>query len=207
MAGESVFTGLVSAALKGSAASRQRKESQRIFNEIGELRPETVSQEQLDNKKQAEINAQNGLPSEQYNLAMRNIKRQQMQALQASQDRGMAGSLIPAIQSATNDATLNLDAKNAAARLNNQKYLGAVNNNIASTKVRIYQNYLANYLRQQDYARKLQYAAQKNKDAAIESGVGGLVSMGGMMGGSGSGGSFSGFGGGSMGSSGASGSW
>ncbi len=186
--GTGVFTGLVSAAIKGSTATAQRKESKRIFKEIGEFKPETVSQEQWDNQKQAEINAQNGLPSEQYNQAMRNIQRQQMQALSGAQDRRMAGSLIPAIQENSNNAIGSLDAKNAMARLNNQKFLAGVNNQIASTKGRIYQGYLANFLRQQDYARKLQYAAQQNKNSAIESGVGGLTSLGGMMGGGSSGG-------------------
>lgn len=201
--GTGFFTSLVSAALKGSAASRQRKESKRIFKEIGEFKPETVSQEQWNNQKQAEINAQNGLPSEQYNLAMRNIQRQQMQALSGAQDRHSAGMLIPAIQENSNNAIGSLDAKNAAARLSNEKYLGTVNNQIASTKGRIYQGYLANFLRQQDYARKLQLAAAQNKDSAIESGVSGITSLGGMMGGGSSGGG----GGGSFGGAGASGSY
>ncbi len=173
----------------GTALAGAKKTALDELPKIGEAESQIgTNQEQLNNQKQAEINAQNGLPSEQYNLAMRNIQRQQMNALSRSQDRRSAGALIPAIQDNSNMATLNLDAKNAEARLGNQRYLGSVNNQIAGTKGRIYGNYLANYLRQQDYARKLQYAAAKNKDDAIESGVGGLVSFGGMMGG-GSGGS------------------
>ncbi len=191
--GTGLFTGLVSAGIKGSTASAQKKEYKRILRDIGEFKPDVVSQEQWDNKKQAEINANNGLPSEQYNLAMRNIQKQQMQAIQGAQDRRSGGMLIPAIQANSNAANLALDSKNAGARLDNQRYLGNVNNQIANKKWQIYQGYLANFLRQQDYARKIQAAAIQNQNSAIESGVGGLTSLGGMMGGGSSGG-----GGGSM---------
>lgn len=198
--GAGLFTSLLGAALKGSASSAQGKESRRIMNLIGEMPPETVSPELLENQTQARIGAQVGLPSEQYNLAMKNIQRQQMNAIKGAQDRRMAGSLIPGIQQVTNDATLKLDAENARTRMNNQNRLMGVNSEIGRKKGEIYRNYIQNYyIPNKNYALALKGAAYQNKIGAIEQGAGGVANfIGGMGGGSGSGGGSIGGGSGGM---------
>lgn len=100
--------------------------------------------------------AATGLPSEQYNLAMKNIQRQQLQALRGTQDRRGGLGLISGIQTGTNDATAKLDSENAAARQNNLFRL-------ASWKDKIWQNNIKDkYTRDYDYAMKLKGMGNQN---------------------------------------------
>ena len=204
--GTGLFTNLLGAALKGTAASAQRKEARKIMQKIGEMPPETLAPELLENKANAEIYAKAGMPSEQYNLAQKNIRNQQLNSIVSAQGRRSAGMLIPGIQQATNDAMLKLDSENARMRMGNRDRLTRVNDQIGNRKGQIYRNYLQNYyLPNLNYARALNGAGYQNAISGIEQGVGGIASaMGGSGGGSGSSGLF---GGGSFGSSGASGSW
>lgn len=68
--------------------------------------------------------ASEGLPSEQYTQAMRNVQRQQNAAISQAQDRRGALGVIGKTQQASNDAMLNLDVANAKARQQNQMRLG-----------------------------------------------------------------------------------
>lgn len=184
-----LVSSLIGAAIKGSTGGAQRKEARRIMQRIGEMPPETIAPELLENQTLARINATQGLPSEQYNLAMKNIQRQQMNAIKNAQDRRMAGALISGIQSNTNDATLKLDAANANARMNNQKTLMGVNSQIGQRRGQIYRNYLQNYyLPNLNYARALNGAGFQNSASAVDQGASGIVNfisgMGGNSGGS-----------------------
>ena len=206
LGGSGLFTALLGAAIKGTTASAQRKEARKIMQKIGEMPPETIAPEMLENKTNAEIAAKTGTPSEQYNLAAKNIRSQQLNAVMSEQGRRSAGMLIPGIQQDTNDAMLKLDSENARMRMGNRDRLTRVNDQIGNRKGQIYRNYLQNYyLPNLNYARALNGAGYQNAISGIEQGVGGIASaMGGSGGGSGSSGLF---GGGSFGSSGASGSW
>lgn len=57
-----------------------------------------------------------GLPEEQYQAALQNIYRSQSAGLGALRDRRSALAGVPALQQTTNDALLNLNAKDADAR-------------------------------------------------------------------------------------------
>ena len=173
-----LFSSLVGAALKGTAAGAQRKEARKIMQKIGEMPPETIAPEMLENKTQAQIGAQTGLPSEQYNLAMKNIQRQQMQAINGAQNRRMAASLLPSIQAATNDSTLKVDANNAATRMGNRRTLMDVNNRIGVRRGQIHSNYLQNYyIPNLNYARSLNGAGYQNAIAGVDQGVSGIASF------------------------------
>ena len=67
--------------------------------------------------------ASEGLPSEQYSQAMRNIQSQQASSIAAAQDRRAALGMIGRTQNITNNAVGNLDARNAEARANNIRRL------------------------------------------------------------------------------------
>lgn len=125
--------------------------------------------------------AATGLPSEQYNQAMKNIQRNQLVALRGSQDRRSGVALISNIQQGTNDATLNLDAKNAEARQSNQFRL-------ASWKDKVWQhNVRDKYNRDYDYAMKLKGMGNQNLYGGVDQIAGGaaLGASGGLFGGGG----------------------
>lgn len=201
-----LFSSLAGAAIKGTTASAQKKEARKLMAKIGEMPQETIAPELLENKTIASIAATEGLPSEQYAMAQKNIKRNEMAAIRGAQDRRMAGGMITGIQDNTNNATLKLDATNANARMNNQKGLIQANQNISRMRKMIYDNYInKNYLPTLNYARALRGAGQQNANAALDQAISGIAGSMGSMGGGGGGG-FS-FGGGSFGGGGASGSW
>lgn len=112
--------------------------------------------------------ASEGLPSEQYANAMKNIQRQQATALSAANDRRGGLATIAKTQALSNDATGNLDAQDAAARMQNQRILGSYRDKAWGIKDRN---------RQEDraYAYGLIGSGNQNKAAGfdkITSGVG-----------------------------------
>ncbi len=68
--------------------------------------------------------AAEGLPSEQYAQAMKNINRNQVAAMGSAQSRRAGVGMIGKVQQGTNDATGDLDVANAKARQQNQLRLG-----------------------------------------------------------------------------------
>lgn len=99
---------------------------------------EGMPSEVTQNQALAQGMAGQGLPSEQYNKAMQDIQRSQLLALRSSQDRRGATGLISSVQGGTNDATVNLNARDAAMRVQNQRNLMAVNNQVAGWKHNLY---------------------------------------------------------------------
>ena len=127
--------------------------------------------------------AATGLPSEQYNLAMKNIQRNQLAVLRGSQDRRGGLGLISGIQTGSNDATEKLDAQNAAARQQNQFRL-------ASWKDRVWQNNIKDkYNRDYGYAMSLKGMGNQNTWGGFDQilGAGATAAGNGMFGGSGGG--------------------
>lgn len=131
--------------------------------------------------------AAEGLPSEQYQQAMRNIQRQQMASIAQAQDRRMGLSAIAGTQQRTNDASLNLDALNAKTRQQNQFRL-------AGYKDKAWQwNVQNKYQRDYNYGMQLLGAGNQNTMAGIDkigAGIGYLAGGGAFKGlfGGGSGG-------------------
>jgi len=111
--------------------------------------------------------AYEGMPSEQYALAQKNIDRNNVNAMFQSNNRRGGLGLIPRILQSTNDAYLKLDANNAAVRNNNLKTLMGVNSDIGA-----YQNkkFEADY----NYGQSLIGAGNENTDNAIDNAIGGL---------------------------------
>lgn len=101
---------------------------------------ENMPSEIKRNQQLAEIRANTGLPSEQYNNAMKNIQRQQLITLRRAQDfgGGKALSILGGVNQQGNDAVGNLDAQDAQMRVNNEGQLMNVNNNVANWKSQLF---------------------------------------------------------------------
>jgi hypothetical protein len=128
-----------------------------------------IPNEVLQNQKQAELNARQGLPSEQYNQGMQNIARQQNSALQRATDRRGGLLAVAGTQQAGNDATLNLDVANANARLKNQNTLYGVNNQVAGYRDKAFQiNQMQPYQQNYNYAMGLLGAGNQNLVGGID---------------------------------------
>lgn len=103
------------------------------------------------NQQIAQNAANEGMPSEQYQAAQRNIQRNQAAALSAaSTTPGGAVNNVGAIQQASNDATGNLNAQSAEMRRQNIGQLIGVNQQAASWKDKLFdwnqrQKYIQNY--------------------------------------------------------------
>lgn len=174
--------GLVS----GVAGLFQRRSAKKMLNSL--QRPGyTIPEEIKRSQKMAEMSAQEGLPSAQYNKAMQNIQRQQSNAVSAASDRRSALMAIPAAQQAATDATLNLDVADANARLQNQKTLYGQNAIMGQYKDKAFQiNQMQPFQEKQQYAQSLLGAGNQNLVGGIDKALGGAGSMlfGGGMGGS-----------------------
>lgn len=103
------------------------------------------------NQQIAQGAANEGMPSEQYQEAQKNIQRNQNAAVSAASTApGGAVRNIGAIQQASNDATGQLNAQSAEMRRQNRGELYAANNTAASWKDKLFdwnsrQKYIQNY--------------------------------------------------------------
>lgn len=130
---------------------------------------EQLPQEVVANQRLAEQRAAEGLPSEQYNQAMKNIQRQQLMALRGAHDRRGGLGVLSGIQQGTNDATLNLDVANANARLNNQRQLMNVNSQTANWKSQLFNaNVRDKYNRDYNYGMGLVGMGNQNLVGGID---------------------------------------
>jgi hypothetical protein len=203
MPGEEAAISAISQGVSGLANQiiglKQRKQGKKLLREIGDSPVEQMPSEVLQNQEQARINANTGLPSEQYNQAMKNLQRQQMMALRGAQDRRGGLLTLAGNEQGYNDALLNLDAKNAQARLQNQNTLYGVNNNVAGWKHRLFQNNVADkWNRKYQYAMSLLGAGNQNASTGIDQfAAGGMRGLQGMNFGGGGSNSGSNLGGGS----------
>jgi hypothetical protein len=182
LGGGQLLGGLVSG-LFGSSQKRQGKHLLANSPHLGyEIPPEAI-------QASAE-----GLPSEQYAQAMKNIQAQQAQALSAAGDRKSGLAAIAKTQAITDNAVGDLDARNAAARMQNQQRLVGFRDKAWDVK---------NRQREEDraYAYGLMGAGNTNISSGIDKGIAGLGYAGyGLFGGDGMGGMSSGGGGSDYGS-------
>lgn len=147
---------------------------------LGQGRPtQQVPLAVRENQDIARNQALQGLPSQQYEQAMKNIQRQTNQAIASSQDRRAGIGLIGSIQQRQNDAVGQLDAQSAAARQQNIKQLLGVNNTVGG-----YQNQAFDWNQKQKYQQNYNYGMQllgagnQNIVGGIDKGVAGLMRSG-----------------------------
>lgn len=146
---------------------------------------ESIPKEVFQNQEQAKINANTGLPSEQYNQAMKNIQRQQLFALKSANDRRGGLGLISGLNAQGNNAIENLDVANAKQRLANEQTLMNVNNQVAGWRDKVWDwNTRQKYIRDYNYAMALKGQGNQN----LYSGLDKLAAGGGQLLGSGFGG-------------------
>lgn len=132
-----------------------------------------------ENKAQAELDANTGLPQEQYNNSIKNLQRNQMAALSSGADRRTGLSLITALNDNANNATADLDAADAQARLQNKRQLQTVNNNYGQWQNKVWQNNVKEpFERDREYAMSLKGQGGSNIVSGADSLVSGGLSYG-----------------------------
>jgi len=185
-AGGLATAGIASAAsglISGITGLFQKHKANKLLSRLN--RPQyTIPNEIMQNQKQAELNARQGLPSEQYQQGMQNIARQQNTALQRASDRRGGLLAVAGTQQMGNDATLNLDVANANARLKNQNTLYGVNNQVAGYKDKAFNiNQMQPYQQDRQYALGLLGAGNQNLTGGIDKiASGALMGIGGNKG-------------------------
>lgn len=153
---------VIGGTIKALVGIGQKKKGNKLLNSL-QYPTEAVPAEEIENQNIARQQAATGLPSEQYAQAMRNIQRQQLLAIQSSQNRRGGIGSIAGIQQGTNDATLNLDAADARQRIANQNNLMNVNNRLASWKDKVWQNNIKDKYNR-DYAYGMGLVGQGNQN-------------------------------------------
>lgn len=141
--------GLGGAALGLIGGLFQKKKGNQLLKQ-NPFPTEAMPPEVLANQQIAQGAAEQGMPSEQYQQAQRNIERNQAAAMNSATDRRSGVQSVGAIQQASNDATGNLDAQSAEMRRQNIGQLLNVNNQVASWKDKLFdanqrQKYIQNY--------------------------------------------------------------
>lgn len=142
----------VSGIISGIAGISQKREGNRLLKRAGE---EQVPTELIQNQRLAQQRAGEGLPSDQYNQAMRNIQRQQLMALRGAHDRRGGLGALTGIQQQSNDALLNLDVADANKKLENERFAMGVNNQVGNFKHNIWE-------RKYNYAQGLRGYGNQN---------------------------------------------
>ena len=167
---------MASGLLSGAVGFFQRKKAKKELSNLN--RPEyEIPNEILQNQKRAELAANEGLPSQQYNQGMQNIQRQQNRALTAAGSRRGALMALPAIQQQANDSLLGLDVKDAQARMANQQQLYGINNQVAGLRDKAFEiNKMQPYQQKFDYYNQLLGAGNSNLLAGADK----LLTGGGM---------------------------
>jgi hypothetical protein len=166
---------LLSGVVSGLVGSGQKRKGQNLLNSL-QYPTESIPAAVFENQDRARELANKGLPSEQYNQAMQNIQRQQMAALNRTQDLRGGLSTIAGVQQNTNDATLNLDAKDAAARMKNIMNLQGVNNQVGGWQDKIWDNNVKQkYIQNYNYAMGLIGAGNQNQIGGIDRGLAGIT--------------------------------
>ena len=151
-----------------TGASQKRK-GREMLKQIGDSPTESVPDEIVQNQKLATLRANTGLPSQQYNQAMKNIQRQQMMALNKANDRRGGLLTIAGNQQAANDALGKLDVADAVARINNEKTLMSVNNTLGGWKDKVWKNnVLDKWNRKYQYAQSLVGSGNMNFTGGLD---------------------------------------
>lgn len=166
MAWAAVVVGVGSAIYSGVKGAQQKKAGRKLLSQ------QTPQYNIPDSVTSA---ATQGLPSEQYQQAMRNIDRSGTSALAGAQDRRGGLASVGQIQQRTNDATLNVDVASAKMRQQNQRILAGYQDKqwMLNNK----QPYDKNY----NYGMQLLGAGNQNQSNAVDQ-LGGTIGSAAYMG-------------------------
>lgn len=133
-----------------------------LKNPIDEIPPEFFA-----NREIARQMAQIGLPSQQYNNSVNNINSNQAAALATAQNSNNPAGAIQGILGQTNRAKANLDAEDAQARENNQRYFIQENSQLGHRKDQQEQaNVFDPYTRDFNLMQSYRGASQQNLNTA-----------------------------------------
>lgn len=133
-----------------------------------------IPQEYIDNVNMAKQMARVGLPQQQYNNQVNAIARNQASGLQTLGRSANPGSGVASVVRAGNDANNMLNAQDAAARQQNQRFLIGQNSVLGSQKLAQQQyNKFDRYTENFNRAQGLRGAANAN----IQNGVTGAANM------------------------------
>jgi hypothetical protein len=136
-------------------------------------------QEILQNQALARARANQGLPSAVYNKAMQDIGRNTNNAIRLSNDRRGGLSTISTVTQAANDANLKLDMADANQKLQNERQLIDVNNNVARYRDKEFDwNKRDAYERKYNYGMQLLGAGNQNVTNALDRGVAAATQFG-----------------------------
>lgn len=165
--------------LSGITGFFQKKQGNKL-NAQNPFPTEGIPSEVLANQQIAQGAATQGLPSEEYQQAEKNIQKNQAAAISsAATSPGGAVRNLGAIEEMSNEATGKLDAENAEARRQNTAQLLGVNNQVASWKDKLFDwNKRAKYEQDRQYAMSLIGAGNANMIAGADKLIGGLVGAG-----------------------------
>lgn len=165
--------------LSGITGFFQKKQGNKL-NAQNPFPTEGIPSEVLANQQIAQGAATQGLPSEEYQQAQKNIQKNQAAAISsAATSPGGAVRNLGAIEEMSNEATGKLDAENAEARRQNTAQLLGVNNQVASWKDKLFDwNKRAKYEQDRQYAMSLIGAGNANMIAGADKLIGGLVGAG-----------------------------
>lgn len=160
--------------IKGFMGAKQKKQGKKLLNSL-QFPEEQLSSELIENQNLARQTAASGLPAEQYAKAMKDIQRNQLTSFKSAKDRRGGLGSVAGIQQASNDATLNLNAKDAEMKIDNQGRLMNVNNQIAGWKSKLFDvNKRQKYNMDYNYAQGLIGAGNQNIMSGIDQGTSGV---------------------------------
>lgn len=155
------------------SSARQKKKAKDELTRLNDEQPiESVPKEILQSQDIANLRAKTGLPSEQYVMGQKAIQRQFARTLKAANDRRMGLNVLSSIDDNAQRAQGNLDVANAQARLQNEKVLMDVNNQVGNFKKGIYdRNVRQVWNRDFDYNMGLLGSGNQNLQNSIASGL------------------------------------
>ena len=153
-------------------SSNQKRRARHQQEALDRSKPiDKIPDELIKNQELASLRSKTGLPSEQYAMAQKAIARQQARTLRGASDRRMGLGLLASVDDNANRAQGNLDSQNAQARLNNEKTLMNVNNQVAGWKTAKTNRDLADWNNKYDYARAVEGSGNQNTVNTIMSGI------------------------------------
>lgn len=155
--------------LKGGLGIFQNAKGNKLLKKLQyptEVIPPAIKQ----NKVQAEIDANVGTPSEQYNKSIKNIQRNQLLSLSKGREGRFGLGLVAALNDNSNEALGELDAQDAANRVANKRNLQTVNNNYGQWQDKVWQNNVKDkYDRDYNYAMSLKGVGGQNIASGADS--------------------------------------
>lgn len=168
--------GLIGGAVGYFEGQSQKNKANKLLSQ-NQYHPLGVPQEAYENQQIARNQALQGLPSQQYNQAMQSIQRQQQQALSGGQDRRAGIGLVGTTQQNSDDAMGRLGVEDANTRLQNQRQLIGVNNQMAGYKTQAWDQNEQNRQRNYQYGQTLLGAGNVNEFGAIDSGLAAITNL------------------------------